>query len=57
MDGAKVNTVDEDGFTPLLIAARWGKLEMVKFLVEDCGSCLTATTNHGDTAFVLAERF
>ena len=47
----EINTVDEEGMTPLLHAVRWG-LELVKFLVES-GANVHARTRKGQGALHL----
>jgi len=44
--GAKINQKNSIGFTPLLIAAGWGDVKMVKFLI-----------NHGASFNIKSNRF
>ena len=53
--GVDVNTVDGDGFSPLLIAARWNRLEVAKVLLETLQVDITLCTSEGDSAYNLAE--
>ena len=50
-----VNSVDADGFTPLLIAVRWNRLEVAKFLLEKRRADTTKRTNEGDSVYNVAE--
>eukprot|EP01043_Picozoa_sp_COSAG02_P023681 COSAG02_NODE_1271_length_13526_cov_6.207865_5_plen_228_part_00 len=50
-----VNTVDGDGFSPLLIAVRWNRLEVAKVLLEVLQADITLRTCEGDSAYNLAE--
>lgn len=52
--GAEVEGVDSELFTPLLIAARWGQLKLLKLLIEQHSASLLAKTREGDTAYNLA---
>jgi hypothetical protein len=52
--GADVEGADGDGFTPLLIASRWGRLDMLKYLVEELKVDLTVTNEEGNSAHNLA---
>jgi RNA recognition motif-containing protein len=52
--GADVEGTDADFFTPTLIAARWGQLELLQLLVEKHNASLLAKTREGDTAYNLA---
>lgn len=51
--GANINTIDEDGNTPLMSAAAIGCLEIVKFLVENKAE-INAVGEHGDFALLSA---
>lgn len=42
-----VNAVDEDGWTPLMLAAAWNDVKGVKFLIEK-GANVNAKNNDGD---------
>ena len=47
--GADVKAADSDGKTPLHLAAYNGKLDVVKYLVEEKGADVKAADNNGDT--------
>eukprot|EP01043_Picozoa_sp_COSAG02_P036184 COSAG02_NODE_2636_length_8361_cov_6.129993_3_plen_210_part_00 len=53
--GVDVDTVDGDGFSPLLIAARWNRLDVAKVLLETFQVDITLRTREGDSAYNLAE--
>jgi ankyrin repeat protein len=53
--GADVNAVGRYGWTPLIEAAFWGRLDMVKLLLER-GAKPDATAERGATALSEAER-
>eukprot|EP01046_Picozoa_sp_COSAG06_P066239 COSAG06_NODE_16622_length_990_cov_1.123457_1_plen_225_part_01 len=55
--GGNVEAQDSDGFTPVLIAARWGRLEMVKYLAAELNADLTARNRFGDTAFTISKLY
>ena len=52
--GSDVNERDEDGFTPLLEAARIGHAEVCQLLLERGKADTEETTPHGNTALNLA---
>jgi hypothetical protein len=52
---AQIDRADGDGFTPLLVAVRWNRLEVVKFLLEQHSADATKCTNEGDSPFNLAQ--
>lgn len=53
--GADVDKRDEDGFTALLIASRWGRLDLVRYLVEQAGADIAAVEKSaGLSAYGLA---
>ena len=52
--GCDIEQADGDSFTPLLIAARWGQLQICQLLIEHYGANATAQTCNGDTALDLA---
>ena len=51
--GAKIDTKNNDGWTPLILAARFGHAKVVKTLIEN-GADANATTNFGETALFKA---
>ena len=53
--GAKIDTKDKDGLTPLHSAAKNGTIEIVKFLVLN-GAQIDVTNNNNETPFYLANR-
>ena len=54
--GADVMSIDDDGWTPLHIAASWNMLCILLKLLEaeHCGELIATRTNLGETAFDLA---
>ena len=52
-NGAKVDAKNDDGWTPLILAARFGHATIVKNLIEN-GADVNATTNFGETALFKA---
>jgi ankyrin repeat protein len=52
--GANVNAKNENGFTPLMFAARGGNLEMARALVVSAGADVTATDRWGRSALHIA---
>lgn len=52
--GANIEVADDDGFTCLLIAARWGRMKTIQFLVEDQLADLSAVDYEGNSAHNLA---
>ena len=52
--GGSVEGRDGDKYTPLLIAARWNRLEFVKYLVEVHRADMTVRNAEGDSAYNLA---
>ena len=52
--GAIINTADQDGVTPLMMAAKNGKLGVVKYLVSK-GAQVTAKDKKGATALSYAQ--
>ncbi|CAK9253994.1 unnamed protein product, partial [Sphagnum jensenii] len=55
--GADAKATNKDGNTPLHWAARYGKLEVVKYLVEEKGADAKAANNAGDTPLHWAARY
>jgi hypothetical protein len=55
--GADVHGVDVDGFTALLVAARWNRAEMCRYLVEKQGADVATVNKEGDNAYNLAKAF
>jgi hypothetical protein len=55
--GASVEGRDGDKYTPLLIAARWNRMEFVKYLVEQLNADLTVRNGEGDSAHNLAKLY
>ena len=55
-NGADVNAMDNDGWTPLILAARYKTLEMVKYLVDN-GVNVNATKNDGWTPLMFAAKY
>lgn len=55
-DSALINCVDENGNTPLTLAAYYGNLEVVQSLVEK-GADVFATDVYGQNSFFNAEAF
>lgn len=49
--GASIEAADSDGYTPLLIAARWGRAKMVALLVEKHNASLASRNSSGDNAY------
>ena len=54
--GAKVDTRDKSGFTPLLAAAQGGHTEVCKLLLETGKANVKETTPKGNTPLLLAAR-
>ena len=52
-NGAKVDAKNDAGWTPLILAARFGHATIVKNLIEN-GADVNATTNFGETALFKA---
>lgn len=52
--GGSIEGRDGDKYTPLLIAARWDRLEFVKYLVEVHRADMTVRNAEGDSAYNLA---
>lgn len=51
--GAKMNAIDKDGFTPLMLAARLHRGEMMQLLIE-AGADTRAGDRNGNSALMLA---
>src|SRR5271157_4651140 len=51
--GANVNAKDKDGYTPLIWASQYSKIEMVNLLLVK-GADVNAKTNNGNTALIIA---
>ena len=51
--GANIDTIDEEGFSPLLRASKDASLDTVKMLVK-AGADVSLTDNDGDTCLILA---
>lgn len=51
--GADVNAVDDNGFTPLMLASKAGCKEIVRYLI-DRGANIDQQNSNGDTALILA---
>ncbi|WP_257263743.1 ankyrin repeat domain-containing protein [Endozoicomonas sp. ONNA2] len=47
--GVNINVTDNDGSTPLIIAAIWGKFDRLQWLI-DAGADINAVANDGSTA-------
>lgn len=56
-NGAKLEKRDGDMYTPLLIACRWGKLAMVRFLVEEAGADVRACDLEGNSGYTCAQTY
>ena len=54
LKGVNVNKVNMDGNTPLHLAALWGHLKIVEFLVGDCKVSVNTVNNDGETPLHLA---
>jgi ankyrin repeat protein len=52
--GADINSKDQHGFTPLLVACAFGSLAVVRVLVEDFGVSTGVSDDRGFTAFHIA---
>lgn len=55
--GAPVESTDGDNYTPLLIAARWNRMEFVVYLIEGLNADLNARNGEGDSAYNLAKLY
>jgi hypothetical protein len=55
--GADVDGTDGDRYTALLVAARWNRSEMCRFLIEELQANIHATNNEGDNAYNLAKTY
>ena len=53
-DGVDVNIQDDEGFTALMDAARWGYVEMVNILLEEHNADTTLVDKQGKTALMWA---
>ena len=51
--GADLNIRDNDGWTALIWASRWDRIEVVKLMIE-AGANLNIRNNRGNTALILA---
>uniref|UniRef100_A0A7S0M5H9 Uncharacterized protein n=1 Tax=Cryptomonas curvata TaxID=233186 RepID=A0A7S0M5H9_9CRYP len=56
-EGAVVNAPNRDGFTPLMIAARNGRADTLRALLETPGVDLHATNEHGSNAMHYAAMY
>ena len=54
--GADLNQSDENGWSPILMAAARGDLPMIRFLVENAGADIRAKNNSRTTTLMLAAR-
>jgi hypothetical protein len=52
--GADVNRADQDGFTPLMVAAHFGHVALVHYLGREPGAVINVTDREGATAIILA---
>ena len=52
--GGDVNRMDGDNFSPLLIACRWGRLPVVKFLVQETDADIAALGAGNQTCYDMA---
>jgi hypothetical protein len=51
-----VNVADNDGATPLYVAAQWGNLDEVRYLVEEFGAGINQSLPDGSTSLLVAVR-
>ena len=56
-EGAMVNAPNRDGFTPLMIAARNGRADTLRALLETPGVDMHATNEHGSNAMHYAAMY
>ena len=54
---AEVEGTDGDNFTALLVAARWNRAEMCRYLIEKQSANIGAVNKEGDNAYNLAIAF
>lgn len=52
--GAKVNEVNEDGLSPLQLAAKLGRKEVAGLLIKEGADINAATSRHDETALMIA---
>jgi ankyrin repeat protein len=52
--GAKVNDVNEDGLSPLQLAAKLGRKEVAGLLIKEGADINAATSRHDETALMIA---
>jgi hypothetical protein len=55
--GASVEAQDDDSFTPVLIASRWNRLEMLRYLVDELQADVSHRNRFGDSALNLALQY
>ncbi len=54
-DGANINGTDENGITPLMMAVRHNRLDVVKYLVY-CGANINMKNKDGENVFDIARK-
>ena len=54
LKGANVNAMNNNGNTPLHLAALWDHLEVVQYLIEDCKASVHAKNVNGHTPLHIA---